>query len=198
VTSECLTSGKDLFAWLRQARLVPEAVLDDLRRRASPAELAAVAVQARSPRDWFRSFVRKYMGKSLPAGDCVNSNPSIASSGAPKNSVRSWFAVGVEPRAPVCPALHGVRNDAGSHLIAVVSAGTIAGGPRLHHFTHVKACEGPACTLLFLDRTRGHATMVQHGGLRQSCKAGRVSKTCPHGPKVKTLEMLRNQQRGQL
>jgi predicted RNA-binding Zn ribbon-like protein len=24
-------------------------------------------------------------------------------------------------------------------------------------FTHVKACEGPPCTLLFIDRTRGHA-----------------------------------------
>jgi predicted RNA-binding Zn ribbon-like protein len=24
-------------------------------------------------------------------------------------------------------------------------------------FTQVKACEGPACTLLFADRTRGHA-----------------------------------------
>src|SRR5262249_8018672 len=24
-------------------------------------------------------------------------------------------------------------------------------------FTHVKACEGRACTLLFVDRTRGHA-----------------------------------------
>jgi predicted RNA-binding Zn ribbon-like protein len=23
-------------------------------------------------------------------------------------------------------------------------------------FSQVKACEGPACTLLFLDRTRGH------------------------------------------
>ena len=24
-------------------------------------------------------------------------------------------------------------------------------------FTHVKACEGPACTLLLVDHTRGHA-----------------------------------------
>jgi predicted RNA-binding Zn ribbon-like protein len=24
-------------------------------------------------------------------------------------------------------------------------------------FSHVKACEGPTCTLLFADRTRGHA-----------------------------------------
>jgi len=24
-------------------------------------------------------------------------------------------------------------------------------------FAHVKACEGPACTLLFADHTRGHA-----------------------------------------
>ena len=24
-------------------------------------------------------------------------------------------------------------------------------------FSHVKACEGPACTLLFADHTRGHA-----------------------------------------
>ena len=27
----------------------------------------------------------------------------------------------------------------------------------LTDFTHVKACEGPPCTLLFVDKTRGHA-----------------------------------------
>ncbi|TIT71504.1 MAG: hypothetical protein E5W56_21755, partial [Mesorhizobium sp.] len=26
----------------------------------------------------------------------------------------------------------------------------------IEDFSHVKACEGPACTLLFVDHTRGH------------------------------------------
>jgi len=38
-------------------------------------------------------------------------------------------------------------------------------------FTYMKACEGPPCTLLFVDRTRGLAQVAQHGSLRQSSAA---------------------------
>ena len=42
-------------------------------------------------------------------------------------------------------------------------------------FSYVKACEGPACTLMFADHTRGHGALVQHGDLRQPRETGRPS-----------------------
>src|SRR5438094_216760 len=62
---EWLASGQDLLAWLRQAELVPDDVLDGLRKGAVPGELDAIAAQARALRDWFKPFVYKHMGGPL-------------------------------------------------------------------------------------------------------------------------------------
>ena len=64
---EWLTCGEDLLAWLQQAGLVPDEVLDSMRKRADRGELDAVAAQARALRDWFKPFVYKHMGKPLKA-----------------------------------------------------------------------------------------------------------------------------------
>jgi predicted RNA-binding Zn ribbon-like protein len=41
--------------------------------------------------------------------------------------------------------------------IVATAIGTLACRPCLHGgFTYVKACEGSSCTLLFVDRSRGH------------------------------------------
>src|SRR5882672_3983568 len=64
---EWLTSGEDLLAWLKQARLVPDDVLDSLRKRAGRGELDAIAAQARALRDGFKPFVYKHMGRPLKA-----------------------------------------------------------------------------------------------------------------------------------
>ena len=38
-------------------------------------------------------------------------------------------------------------------------------------FRLIRSCEGSACTLVFLDRTKAHArALVQHGSLRQPAK----------------------------
>src|SRR5262249_33206397 len=60
-----LDSGDGLLRWLAQARLVPAEALDQLKARATPAELDKVADQARALREWFRGFVRKHMGRPL-------------------------------------------------------------------------------------------------------------------------------------
>ena len=62
---EWIASGEDLLVWLKQAGLVPQDVLDGLRKSALPGELDAVAGQARALRDWFKAFVYKHMGKPL-------------------------------------------------------------------------------------------------------------------------------------
>src|SRR5215469_959816 len=60
-----IDSGDGLLKWLAQAELVPADALDELKARAMPGELDKVADQARALREWFRSFVRKHMGRPL-------------------------------------------------------------------------------------------------------------------------------------
>src|ERR1700722_5877586 len=60
-----LDSGDGLLKWLAQAKFVPADALDELKARAMPGELDKVAEEARALREWFRSFVRKHMGRPL-------------------------------------------------------------------------------------------------------------------------------------
>src|SRR4030095_16897754 len=62
---EWLSSGDDLLAWLKQAGLVPDNVLDAFRKNAVPGELDGIAAQARALRDWFKPFVYKHIGRPL-------------------------------------------------------------------------------------------------------------------------------------
>src|SRR5262245_44919044 len=60
-----LDSGDGLLKWLAHAKLVPADALDELKARAMPGELDIVAEQTRALREWFRVFVRRYMGRPL-------------------------------------------------------------------------------------------------------------------------------------
>src|ERR1700760_2818785 len=55
-----IDDGEGLLAWLGQARLVADDVLEMLRDQAVPGELDGVAARARSLREWFRGFVRAH------------------------------------------------------------------------------------------------------------------------------------------
>ena len=74
---DSIDNGDGLLQWLEQAGLVPAEALAMLRAQALPGELDAVATQARSLREWFRSFVQTHMGKpidreALPALESLN------------------------------------------------------------------------------------------------------------------------------
>jgi predicted RNA-binding Zn ribbon-like protein len=152
---EWIGSGKDLLDWLEKAQLVPAEVLKSLGESAGPGELDAIAAQARSLREWFRSFVVKHKGKPIPAKaiheleplnkllvrdeayqQIVAVNDSHASHGMKLGEFRRWRS----PEALLLP-------------IAKAMADLVC----KEDFTYVKACEGPACTLLFVDKTKGHA-----------------------------------------
>ena len=162
---EWLASGEDLLAWLRQAGLAPDDVLESLRKSAGRGELDAIAARARGLRDWFKTFVYKHMGQPLKASALrqleplnqllardeefgqivIRSRPSDrghdhghgegAISGLAWRSQRRWHSA-ESLLLPIARSL--------SDLVCT------------EDFTYVKGCEGPACTLLFVDRTRGH------------------------------------------
>lgn len=162
---EWLGSGEDLLAWLKQAGLVPEDVLEAFRKKSAPRELDAVAAQARDLRDWFKRFVYKHMGKPLDARALRELQP-----------LNRLLARDAEYGQLVVRGRTHLKNPANGHEHAPASgfvwcpqrrwqtpnsllfplARSLADLICTEDFTDLKACEGPACTLLFVDRTRAH------------------------------------------
>lgn len=147
-----IDDGDGLVAWLEQAHLVPADVLKRLRTEAMPGELDSVAAQARSLREWFRTFVQKHKGRALAPKDVRELEPLNrllerdegfarvvagdrgSASGLQFESVRRWRS----PEALLLPIAEGLAKFVCDE-----------------DFTNVKACEGPTCTLMFADHTRG-------------------------------------------
>ena len=160
---EWIGSGEELISWLLQSGMVPPEVIAELRRRAVPGEFDTVAAQARKLREWFRGFVRAHKGKPL--------KPKVLAELEPLNRVlvrdeefgqviareisRKGAARAGDDGAPVLvwqPQRRWRSPDALLFPIAKAMAQLVCE----EDFRHVKACEGHRCTLMFVDRTRGH------------------------------------------
>jgi predicted RNA-binding Zn ribbon-like protein len=154
---EWLGSGDDLLAWLTAAALVPPGVLKTLKASTLPGELDAIAAQARSLREWFRGFVQKHKGKTLKANALQQLDPL--------NRILERDDV----FGQVLLRDHESETAHGSHFewieqrrwrspesllqpIAREMANVICN----EDFNLIRACEGHACTLMFIDRTKSH------------------------------------------
>jgi len=144
-----ISDGAGLLRWLREAQLVPTAVLDRFSKEAMPEELNAVAAQAREIREWLRSFVVKHKGREL-------SNRS-AQELEPLNALlrldQSYHQVVVEKGGA---RLDAQRRWLSPESLLIPIADAIAHTISEEDFTHIKACEGQDCTLIFADHTRAH------------------------------------------
>jgi predicted RNA-binding Zn ribbon-like protein len=145
-----IDDGDGLLNWLEQAQLAPADAIKRIRAEALPGELEKVADQARSLREWFRGFVRKHKGRPLTAKSLAGLEPlnrllerddsfkriDPGPKGQPLQlqTIRRWRT----PEALLSPI-----GEALAQLVCT------------EDFSDVKACEGPACTLLFADHTRG-------------------------------------------
>jgi predicted RNA-binding Zn ribbon-like protein len=159
---EWLAGGDDLLAWLKQAGLVPIDVHDAWKKKAAAGELDAVARQARELREWFRGFVLKHKGRPLKSGVLNQLEPInrllardeefsqiTARERSADPDAHEQAASGLDWR------IQRRWRSPSSLLYPIAKA--IGDVVCLTDFTHVKACEGPTCTLLFVDKTRGHA-----------------------------------------
>ncbi|HEY4201899.1 MAG TPA: ABATE domain-containing protein [Devosiaceae bacterium] len=158
---EWLRSGEDLLAWLNQARLVPPAVLETMRKNVAPERIDAVAAEARTLREWFRSFVVAHKGQPIDAGASTELEP-----------LNQVLAHDQEFGQIAAAEPHDHEHGEHEHLSALVwrparrwtspdtlllpVARAMADLICNDDFSRVKACEGPACTLLFIDRTKRH------------------------------------------
>jgi predicted RNA-binding Zn ribbon-like protein len=156
---EWFADGEDLLAWLEQAKLIGPADAALIRANSFPGELDEVAAQARALREWFREFVLTHMGRPLSAqaldlleplnrvlerdeqyraivARSDHSRGRQAKSGLELLSRRRWST----PNSLLLPLAQAI-----AHLLCD------------EDFALVKACQGKACVLLFLDRTHARA-----------------------------------------
>jgi predicted RNA-binding Zn ribbon-like protein len=162
---EWIGSGEDLISWLLQAGLVPPGVISELRRTAAPNEFDVVAAQARKLREWFRGFVKAHKGKPL--------KPRTVQELEPLNRVlaRDEEFGQVVARETVRKKSQASRDEAAvsglvwspqrqwrsAEALLFPIAKAMAHVICEEDFQYVKACKGHRCTLMFVDRTRGHA-----------------------------------------
>jgi predicted RNA-binding Zn ribbon-like protein len=146
-----LQDGEGLVDWLRQAGLVPAQQLDEIVRNAMPGELDRVADQARDLREWFRGFVTGRMGRPLDSGTLEDI--------APLNRLleRDEAYGRIVPHEGGHLALEVARRWRSPESLLIPIGEALAHVVVEEDFTHVKACQGPSCTLLFADHTRGRA-----------------------------------------
>lgn len=177
---EWISDGEGLLAWLDQAGMVPPAALEAIRARSTAAELDDVAARARDLREWFRGFVRKKKGRALIAKDLRELEP--LNQLLERDEQHGRIVTNVSDDAATFELRAQRRwQSADSLLMPIVEA--LARLVCDEDFTLVKACEGPACTLLFADHTRGHA--------RRWCSmaiCGNRAKVAAHRKRLKEKE----------
>jgi predicted RNA-binding Zn ribbon-like protein len=150
VTVDWIGDGKGLLDWLAQAGLVPNDVLAAMQGGAMPGELDDLAGRARDLREWFREFVLAHKGRPLTAASLRELDPLNAllarDEGFSRVTAIGSGAIGFE-RVRRWTSPESLLLPIGEAMAKLVSE---------EDFSYVKACEGPTCTLLFADHTRGH------------------------------------------
>ena len=149
-----IDNGDGLLSWLDQARLVPRDALEALRAQALPGELDKVADRARSLREWFRGFVRNHMGRPLAAEDLRELEPLNRL--LERDEAFSQVVTHHEGDGASL-ALRMMRRWRSPESLLLPIGEALARFVSTEDFSHVKACEGHPCTLMFVDRTRGLA-----------------------------------------
>lgn len=153
-TVDWLSDGEGFVDWLKQAGLAPAAEIAAIAERAMPGELDRVADQARDLREWFRGFVRGHMGRPL--------GPDALGQLQPLNRLLERD----EAYGRIVAHGHGehghllfetARRWRSPESLLIPLGEAMAQVVVGEDFSHVKACEGASCTLMFADHTRGRA-----------------------------------------
>ena len=145
--------GEGLLSWLEQAQLVPADELKIIRAKALPGELDKVADQARNLREWFKGFVQPRKGRPLMAKDFGALEPLNRL----LERDEAFSRIGLHKDGQVPFELQSMRRWRSPETLLLPIGEALARFVCTEDFSDVKACEGLACTLLFVDLTRGRA-----------------------------------------
>lgn len=153
VRVEWLADGAALLQWLLAAKQIAPADAERLRAaKGGAAALDAVARRARELRDGFRHFAERHAGRPLDveaAAELEALNRLLAQDS-------SHVEVAADPEGGGLRLRRVEPFSAPDQLLQPI-ARAMAGLLCDEHFEWVRACEGHACTLMFLDRTKTHS-----------------------------------------
>ncbi|AWN41292.1 CGNR zinc finger domain-containing protein [Methylobacterium durans] len=151
VPVDWIGDGEGLLRWLEQAGLVPAAAAAIVRDRATPGELDVVADQARQLREWFRGYVEERRGRPLTADDLADLKPlnRLLERDESFNQI-----VARDHDGQVHLEMQASRHWRGPEALLQPIGTALARLVCEEDFTHIKACEGHSCTLMFADHTR--------------------------------------------
>ncbi|QGZ65150.1 CGNR zinc finger domain-containing protein [Paraburkholderia acidisoli] len=153
-TVDWIADGAGFLAWIEQAGMAPPEALAALRAQFPAADFDAVAERARALREWFRGFVGERKGRPLAAADLGALAPLNAL--LARDERHGELVADAEGADRALVYRESRRWHTPDSLLMPV-ADALATLVSTEDFTHVKACEGHRCTLLFADHTRGHA-----------------------------------------
>ena len=149
---EWLRDGADLLDWLERAGAIDAATAARFRAGAGgPAALDGSAAEARQLRAWLRGFVGRHKGLRLEAA-------AVAELGPLNGLLARADGYGQVAAEPEADGLRWQRERrwAPEQLLQPL-AEAIGDLVCTADFRLVRACEGVACTLVFLDRTKAHS-----------------------------------------
>ena len=149
-----IDSGEGLLNWVEQAKLVPAEALKTIRAQAPPGEFDKVALQARDLREWFRGFVQKHKGRPLALKGLSELEPLNRL--LERDEMFNRMLLQSENK-PISLALQTTRRWRSPEALLLPIGEGLGRFVCTEDFSHVRACEGPTCTLLFVDHTRGRA-----------------------------------------
>jgi predicted RNA-binding Zn ribbon-like protein len=151
---EWLSDGADLVAWLEQAQAIEPSVAAKFRTRDKSRALDSVAEEARSLREWLRRFVRRHAGSELRADAVAELAPlnRLLAQDDSYCQIEADEEVGPHPLRS-----RRVRRWTQPEQLLQPLAEAIADLVSHADFRLIRACEGSACTLMFLDKTKAHA-----------------------------------------
>src|SRR5262245_32832512 len=151
---EWFADGNDLVSWLEQVGSIDAPASARMRESGRDA-LDEVAKQARQFRQWLRGFVTARMGKPLRATAAAVAplNELLARD----NSFQRVEAAGRGAEDGRRLLLRRVRRWENPGELLDPIAGAAADLICNQDFRLIRSCEGSACMLVFLDRTKAHA-----------------------------------------
>jgi predicted RNA-binding Zn ribbon-like protein len=153
---EWLADGADLLDWLRQAGAIDAAVA--ARFRAGDARgLDEAAAQARDLRAWLRAFVERHAGRPLDADAIAELGPLNRLLAEDDEYIEVGVADPTRGAEEARLAPRRLRRWRSPRQLLLPVAVAIADLVCHADFRLIRACEGSACTILFLDRTKARA-----------------------------------------
>lgn len=148
--TEWLADGADLVDWLKRAGAIDRAAA--MRLRAGDRKrLDAAAARARSLRDWLRAFLTKHAGRRTAPQNFLADLGPLNALLAEDDSHAAIVAAG-DGRAHAAR----VRRWSSPDQLLQPIAASIADLICHEDLQLIRGCEGPTCTLMFLDRTKSH------------------------------------------